>query len=131
MNGISAALTGRIGKDPELKYTMSGKQMLTFTVAVDESSRQTEARPDPPETTWLKVTAWEETAARLEDEGKLKKGALVYVEGRLKLSKWLTAQGEQRSGLELSAWTVQVMGAIGRRQGEMVLARAGGNDVRA
>jgi single-strand DNA-binding protein len=116
MNGITAAFTGRIGRDPELKYTMSGKRMLSFSVAVDENSRQTEERPEPAETTWVKVTAWEETAERLEQEGRVKKGAAVYCEGRLKLSKWMSAQGEPRSGLELSAWVVQVMGNLGERR---------------
>jgi single-strand DNA-binding protein len=116
MNGITAAFTGRVGKDPELRYTMSGKRMLSFSVAVDENSRQTEERPDAVETTWVKITAWEETAERLEQEGRVKKGAAVYCEGRLKLSKWMTAQGEHRSGLELSAWTVQPMGQLGERR---------------
>jgi single-strand DNA-binding protein len=116
MNGITAAFTGRIGRDPELKYTMSGKRMLSFSVAVDENSRQSEDRPDPAETTWVKVTAWEETAARLEQEGRVKKGAAVYVEGRLKLDRWTKADGTPQSGLSLSAWTVQPMGQLGERR---------------
>jgi single-strand DNA-binding protein len=115
MNGITSAFTGRVGKDPELRYTMSGKRMLSFSVAVDESSRQTEERPDPAETTWVRVTCWEEKAAELQERG-LTKGAAVYCEGRLKLSKWMSAQGEHRSGLELSAWVVQPMGQLGERR---------------
>jgi single-strand DNA-binding protein len=116
MNGLHCAFTGRVGTDPTKRFTMSGKQLIEFRVAVDESSRQTEERPDPPETQWIKVVVWEEAAERLEQEGRVKKGATVYVEGRLRLSKWVSAQGEHRSGLELSAWTVQPMGQLGERR---------------
>jgi single-strand DNA-binding protein len=115
MNGLHCAFTGRLGKDPELRYTMSGKQTLTFSVAVDENSRQTEERPDPAETTWVKVTAWEAKAAELQERG-LAKGALVYVEGRLKLDRWTKADDTPQSGLSLSAWTVQPMGQLGERR---------------
>jgi single-strand DNA-binding protein len=113
MNGLTCAFTGRLGRDPESKFTMSGKQMLQLNVAVDQDTRQTEERPDA-ETTWVKVTLWEERAAELE--GKLSKGALVYCEGRLKLERWTKSDGSPQAGLSLSAWTVQPMGQIGRRR---------------
>ena len=115
MHGLHCALTGRVGGDPERKYTQAGKMMLTFRVAVDESSTATEQRA-APETTWLKITIWEEKAEELE--GVLKKGMSVYVEGRLKLDRWTAPDGQQRSALSLSAWTVQPMGQIRRRRPE-------------
>jgi single-strand DNA-binding protein len=116
MNGITAALTGRVGKDPELKYTMSGKKMLSFSVAIDESQHQADERPDPAETVWVRVTCWEELAARLEEEGRVKKGCQVYVEGRLRLDRWATADGTPMAGLSMSAWVVQPMGNLGERR---------------
>jgi single-strand DNA-binding protein len=115
MNGLHCAFTGRLGTDPELRYTTQGKMMLGFSVVVDENTRQTEERPEPAETTWVRVTAWEEKAAELQERG-LKKGALVYCEGRLKLDRWTAANGEARSSLKCSAWTVQPLGQIGQRR---------------
>jgi single stranded DNA-binding protein len=124
MNGLICAFTGRLGKDPDFKLAMSGKRYVTFSVAVDQNEHHTEERPEAPETTWVKVVAFEELAHRLEDEGRLAKGAQVYVEGRLKLEEWYSAQGEHRASLAVSAWTVQVMGRIGRRRA--TAAGAGG-----
>jgi single-strand DNA-binding protein len=111
VNGLTAAFTGRLGRDPELKYTMAGKKMLTLNVAVDQDQRQTEQKPEV-ETTWVRVVVWEEKATELE--GKLSKGDLVYCEGRLKLEYWTKADGANRSGLSLSAWVVQPMASFRR-----------------
>jgi single-strand DNA-binding protein len=111
MNGVTAGFTGRLGRDPESKYTAQGKQMLQLNIAVDQDQRQTDGRPEA-ETTWVRVVCWEEKAAELE--GRLSKGSLVYVEGRLKFEKWQAASGEQKSGLSLSAWVVQPLGAFRR-----------------
>lgn len=110
MNGLHAAFTGRLSRDPESKYTSTGKAMLTLSVAVDENTRQTEQRPDV-ETTWCRVVCWEELADQLV--AQLRKGSRVYVEGKLKLDRWVAQDGQQRSGLACSAWTVQPLGQIG------------------
>jgi single stranded DNA-binding protein len=116
MNGLHCAFTGRVGTDPTRRFTMSGKQLLEFRVAVDENQHQTESRPDPPETQWIKVVVWEEAAERLEQEGRLRKGAAAYCEGRLRLERWTKADGTPMAGLSLSAWTVQPMGQLGERR---------------
>jgi single-strand DNA-binding protein len=111
MNGLTCAFTGRLGGDPELRYTQQGKRMLTFSVAVDQQAA--EGRP-VPEVIWVRVTAWEDQTAELE--GRLAKGTPVYCEGRLQHNRWTAPDGSERSGLSLSAWTVQPMGQIGRRR---------------
>src|SRR4051794_33043163 len=98
MNGLHCAFTGRLSRDPESKYTSTGKAMLTLSIAVDENTRQAEQRSDV-ETTWCRVVCWEELADQLAET--LKKGSLVYVEGRLKLERWTAADGQQRSGLSV------------------------------
>jgi single-strand DNA-binding protein len=112
VNGISIACSGRLGNDPELKYSGTGKPLLTFSVAVDANTRATEDRPGA-ETLWLRCTAWETQAEELAET--LRKGALVYIEGRLSHGTWETPAGERRCGLNVSCWTVQPMGQIGRR----------------
>jgi single-strand DNA-binding protein len=111
MNGISCALTGRVGGEPEKRYTSGGKALLNFSVCVDENTTATEERP-APKPTWVRCTAWNERAEELEP--LLTKGSNVYVEGRLRHAEWENAQGETQCGLNLSAWKVEVLGAIGK-----------------
>ena len=87
MNGLYIACTGRLGGDPETKYTSTGKRQLVFSVAVDESTTATEDR-DPDATLWLRCTAWEQLAEQLADQ--LAKGQAVYLEGRLRHGRWQT-----------------------------------------
>jgi hypothetical protein len=56
MNGLTCAFTGRLGSDPEQRYLTTGKVLLTFSIAVDESYTATEDEA-APETTWVRVTA--------------------------------------------------------------------------
>ena len=111
MNGLTTAATGRVVNVAELRYARSGKAMLSFTVLVDQQFTATETRP-APEPIWLRCTAWDTRAVELSDV--LKKGTGVYVEGRLTHGTWQTAEGEARCGLNLSAWTVEPHGAIGK-----------------
>jgi single-stranded DNA-binding protein len=64
------------------------------------------------ETQWLKVVRF-----GVEEDlvPKLTKGSYAYCEGYLKLSRWEGPDGSPRSGLEMVAWQLTVMGAIGRR----------------
>lgn len=110
MNGIIACAQGTLGRDAELRYTQSGQAVLNFSIAVQDAKR-----PEGAETEWLRVSVWGELAENLNASGNLGKGAECYVEGRMKLNTWAGPDGQQRSGLELSAWRVDLLGAIGRR----------------
>ena len=112
MNGLMIACTGRLGGDPERRFTPGGKTLLTFSVAVDESTVVTENRP-APETQWLRVTVWDQLAEELE--GVLQKGMAVYLEGKLRHGRWQTAGGETRCGLNVSCSKVEPLGLIGER----------------
>ena len=109
MNGITAALTGRIGQDAELKYLPTGNALATFSVAADDAKKG-----DDAPTEWVRVTVWGEVAEELAP--RLVKGTRVYVEGRLKLEQWQAKDGAQRSALKLSAWVCQPMGQIGKNR---------------
>jgi single-strand DNA-binding protein len=109
MFGITACCTGRLGGDADMRFTRAGKPFVSFSLAVDQRKGDDGTEP---ETQWLKVTQFDVA----EDlNARLVKGASVYVEGRLKLSRWEAPDGSPRSGLELVAWTVQPMGQIGHR----------------
>jgi single-strand DNA-binding protein len=107
VNGIQAALSGKVVSDPEQRYTQKGTAMLQLSVAVDEDRR----RPDVP-TTWVRATLWEEMAEQMAQ--RLEKGDDVYLEGRLTLGRWQGQDGGDRCGLNLSVTRCDVMGAIGR-----------------
>jgi single-strand DNA-binding protein len=111
MNGISAAFTGRVGSDPEQKYTQAGKPLLNFSVCVDADSTTTEDRA-APEPLWVRATVWGEAAEHLA--AQIKKGGSVYLEGRLRHDKWVGRDGDPRCGLSLSAWRCDVHGQLGR-----------------
>ena len=112
MNGLTGACTGRLGNDPDLAYTVAGKPRLTFNLAVDENTTATEDRA-APETQWVRVTVWGDTATQLAEQ--LRKGSACYVEGRVRLDRWTDkATGEPRAGLSVSAWRCDVHGAIGK-----------------
>ena len=77
-------LIGRLGKDPEGKYTPSGKKVTHFSIAV---SQRWKANGEAKEyTEWVNVEAWGRLGEVCQEY--LKKGSLVYVEGRLKTEKY-------------------------------------------
>ncbi len=85
-------LIGRLGKDPEVRYTPSGKKVTTFSVAVGHRWRDKEGNRHE-ETDWFNVEAW----GRLGEvcAQYLTKGQLVYLEGRLKTDRY-EADGQTR-----------------------------------
>ena len=107
MNGIHTALEGRVARDPEFKYTATGTALLAFSLAVRDDKRG-----DEEATEWVRVACWGEQAKAIAE--RIRKGDLVYVEGRLRLRSW-QQDGAERSGLEVSAWEVKPLGQIGKR----------------
>ena len=100
MGGIEAALSGRLGSDPEEKISAKGAVWCSFHVAIDGNEEQP---------TWVKVAAFSDVARRCCAD--LKKGSRCYVERALRLTTWLDkTSGEQRHGLELAAWHVTPLG---------------------
>jgi single-strand DNA-binding protein len=77
-------LIGRLGKDPESRQTSSGKQVTNFSLAVSQYWKsQGEARES---TEWVNVEAWGRLGEVCQEY--LKKGSLVYLEGRLKTDRY-------------------------------------------
>lgn len=94
-------LAGRVGKDPELKYTQSGKAYCNFSVANTKYGRNY-AGDRTDETLWMNVTCWEKTAEFAAEH--LHKGSPVIVEGRLKEESWTDRDsGQERKIMKLQA----------------------------
>lgn len=98
-------LIGRLGRDPESKFTPTGKKVAHFSVAVSNrwKDREGEMRES---TEWVNVEAWERLGETCQQY--LKKGSLVYVDGRLKTDKY-EAEGETRYFTKVVAQVVQFL----------------------
>ncbi len=99
-------LTGRLTRDPELKYTASGTAMCRFGLAVNRryKDKSGEFKDD---TTFVNCVIWREAAEQL---GKaVKKGSPVHVEGRLRSYDYQDKEGNKRSGIEVEARRVQIL----------------------
>src|SRR6266542_2197548 len=85
-------LIGRLGKDPEIKFTPTGKKVTHFSLAV--SQRWKTDGETKEYTEWVNVEAW----GRLGEVSQeyLKKGSLVYLEGRLKTEKYEDKDGSTK-----------------------------------
>ncbi len=98
-------LIGRLGKDPETRFTPTGKKVANFSVAI--SNRWKSATGETKEyTEWVNVEAW----GRLGEvcQQYLHKGSLVYVEGRLKTDKY-EDKGETKYFTKVVALQMQML----------------------
>jgi single-strand DNA-binding protein len=87
----SVTLTGRAGRDPEVKYFESGSCVAQFSIAVDRHSKEGGKEAD-----WINIKLWGKQAQVAADY--VRKGSLVGIVGRLEVEKWADRQsGEERS----------------------------------
>lgn len=96
-------IIGRLGKDPELRYTNNGAGICNMTVATDESYTDTNGQK-VQQTEWHRVTAFQKLADLCANY--LHKGSQVYVEGSLNTRKWQDQQGQDRFTTEIKAQRV-------------------------
>ena len=110
-------LIGRLGKDPELKYTPSGAAVATFNVATDESYKDKEGKM-VEHTDWHRIVAWRKLA---EICGQyLKKGSLVYIEGKLKSRSYDDKDGVKKYVTEIVADSMNMLGGKMEGRGESI-----------
>lgn len=91
-------LIGRLGQDPKLSFLTSGQPVAQASLATDESYKNKDGQKIEA-TEWHRLTFWGESA-KLAGE-RLKKGALIYVEGKLKTRKWQGNDGQDRYTTEV------------------------------
>lgn len=95
----TVTLIGRLGRDPEMRFTSNGKPVTSFSMATDDKYIKDGERQI--ETTWWKVTTWGTQAENCNQY--LAKGRLVYVVGKPKLSRWTAQDGSEKVDLECNA----------------------------
>ena len=86
-------LVGRLGKDPEVKYTPSGTPVAKFSLATNDRFKDKDGNWQD-RTEWHNITAWARTAEVVGEY--LKKGAQVYIEGSLRTHSWDDKQTGQK-----------------------------------
>jgi single-strand DNA-binding protein len=92
--------TGYLGAAPELRYTAQGTLLATFRVASGRVYRDSDGERQE-ETEWFKVAAWDRLAEQCAT--LLTTGSRVYIEGRLQTRRWVDAEGQERSIVEIVA----------------------------
>jgi len=97
-------LIGRLGKDPELKYTQNGVAVCNFSIAVERSftNQQGEREVD-----WIDIVVWRKQAENCANY--LAKGSQVAVEGRLQVRSYETDEGQRRRVAEVVANNIQFL----------------------
>lgn len=99
-------IIGRLGRDPELRYSQSGSPVCTLSVATDEGYTDRDGKK-VDRTEWHRVVLYSKAAENCNQF--LKKGSLVYVEGSLQTRKWQDQQGQDRFVTEIKAQRVQFL----------------------
>ena len=97
---------GRLGRDPELKYTQAGAPVCTLNLATDESYKDNNGQK-VERTEWHRVVVFQKAAENCSQY--LAKGSLVFVEGSLQTRKWQDQQGQDRYVTEIRAHRVQFL----------------------
>ena len=109
---------GRLGRDPETRYTQSGKAVASFSLACSEK------RGGEESTEWVNVVAWEKLA---EICGQyLAKGSLVFISGRMQTRKWQDKEGGTRYTTEIVAREMKMLSSRGESGGQQGQGQSGG-----
>ena len=98
-------LIGYLGKDPESKFTPTGRKVTQFSVAISNRWRSKDGEPKEY-TEWVNIEAWGRLGEVCNEY--LKKGSLVFVEGRLKTDKF-EDKGENRYFTKVVALAMQML----------------------
>jgi len=98
-------LIGRMVRDPELRTTNTGKNVVEFTIAVDKRLKPTD--PNQPTADFFRCKAWNQTADFVSNYGG--KGRLTAVDGRLETRKYVDKDGNNREIVEIVADNVNLL----------------------
>lgn len=107
MNLNKVMLIGRLGQEPEAKYTPNGTAVSNFSIATSEKWKDKASGEWNEKTEWHKVVSWNKQAEFCNQY--LKKGSLVYIEGKLVTRSWDDKEGQKRYMTEVVANTVQLL----------------------
>lgn len=115
-------LIGNLGRDPESKFTPTGKKVCHFSIAV--SNRWKDKSGELKETTeWVNIEAWGRLGEICQEY--LKKGSLIFIEGRLKTDKY-ESNGETKYYTKVVAQSLQFLDRKGKEEPVMAVDEEAG-----
>lgn len=98
-------LVGRLGKDPEVKYTGSGKAVANFSIATDESYKDKDGNKQK-KTEWHNIVVWGNSVEAFV-QPYIHKGDLVYIEGKLQTRSWEDKAGVKKYTTEINVTDIK------------------------
>lgn len=108
MSGLNKVmLIGRLGKDPEIRYTNAGVAIANFTIATSEDWKDKESGEKKERTEWHRIVAFGKLGEICGEY--LSKGKQVYIEGRLQTRAWDDKDGNKRYTTEIVASDMQFL----------------------
>lgn len=110
MSVNKAILVGRLGRDPETRYTSAGQAVCNFTLATDETYRDRNGERQK-RTEWHRIVVWGKQAEIAQQY--LRKGSLIFVEGRIQTRQWDDREGQKRTSVEIVATNFRMLGGRG------------------
>ena len=93
-------LIGRLGQDPEMRYTPSGMAVARFSLATNENRKDQQGNWQS-ETTWHNIVVFGQSAERSSE--MFKKGNLAYIEDKISIRNWEDKEGQKRTSFEIIA----------------------------
>jgi len=108
-------IIGHLGRDPEMRYTPSGRPVTNFNIATSRSWKTSDGERRT-ETEWFNIVAWGNLAEICNQY--LKKGQQVYIEGRLQTRKWEDEDGNRRNSVEVVAKEMVMLGSRKRAEND-------------
>src|SRR5256885_2586589 len=122
MSVNKAILVGRLGRDPETRYTSAGQAVCNFTLATDETYKDRSGERQK-RTEWHRIVVWGKQAEIAQQY--LHKGSLIFVEGRIQTRQWDDREGQKRTTVEIVANNFRMLGGRGEGGGMAAGASAG------
>ena len=108
-------LVGHLGNDPEVRYSANGAAIANISIATSESWKDKTTGEQQERTEWHRVVMFNRLG---EIAGEyLRKGSLVYIEGKLQTRKWQDKDGQDRYSTEVVANEMQMLGGKGEGSG--------------
>ena len=107
-------LIGRLGRDPEVRYTPNGEAVANFSIATDEQWKDKNGERQT-RTEWHNITLYRKLG---EIAGQyLRKGSLVYIEGRIQSRKYTGKDGVERTAYEIIGNEMKMLGSKSENAG--------------
>jgi single-strand DNA-binding protein len=129
MSVNKAILVGRLGRDPETRHTSGGQAVANFTLATDETFKDRSGERQK-RTEWHRIVLWGKLAEITQQY--LKKGMLVYVEGRIQTRQWEDKRdGQKKTSTEIVANVMRMLTSRADNAAASAGAPASGGHARA